>query len=357
MFAKCNRFQRVGSALAILASCVALCGISSKNGEDSHPVDPPSYLPWYTAVPSPLSSAYVSIGGAWGAANFYNTHETPDEVPGTGILNSGQCLFICYGAPGVPSHHYLDYGNDVNPGSPGTSDTHHGAPNDCSPCAAGIRNNAFSVTVEVNPPPTGGPYFLSLDGGGNFAFLGSLYSGAAVVAGAGTGTAEPSPTPGSLVSHTGAGKGDVLLGSGSDYAKCDYGETSTGTLTCSKPLLVAVGSTSAGLSASGVVWAMGGVQPNSASAGGSGGYAPEAFSIGLATPHPQILSGSCTVTGSGTCTFPNSFGFADTTYNCGVSAQGATPTAASYVRTSASSITIYTSTLVSSVTFSYICMR
>ncbi len=112
-----------------------------------------------------------------------------------------------------------------------------------------------------------------------------------------------------------------------------------------------------GINAAAVVWAMGGAQPNSTSFGGSGGYAPEAFPLGLATPHPQILSGSCTITGSGTCTFPNGFAFPDTTYNCTTSAQGTAPTAESYSKTSDSSIVIYFASAGTSVALSYICIR
>jgi hypothetical protein len=110
-----------------------------------------------------------------------------------------------------------------------------------------------------------------------------------------------------------------------------------------------------GINASNTVWAVGGVQPNSASAGGSGGYAPEAFPLGVDAQHPQILTGSCTVTTpSAACTFPNSFAFGDTSYNCAISALGTTAPADSYARTSMTQITIYSSV---NSTFSYTCMR
>jgi hypothetical protein len=115
-----------------------------------------------------------------------------------------------------------------------------------------------------------------------------------------------------------------------------------------------------GVNSSGTLWAAGGVQPDSASAGGSGGYAPEAFPLGAAAQHPQILSGSCTVTGpSGACTFPNSFAFASSTYTCAVTSQGAVPVTASYQNTSNTSITIYYSAGATppSAVFSYICTR
>jgi hypothetical protein len=87
----------------------------------------------------------------------------------------------------------------------------------------------------------------------------------------------------------------------------------------------------AGINGSAVVWAAGGVQPNSSTIGGSGGYAPEAFPSGSPEPHSQILSGSCAVTGASTgCPFPNSFAFTDTSYGCTISAQGSSPATDSY---------------------------
>jgi hypothetical protein len=78
----------------------------------------------------------------------------------------------------------------------------------------------------------------------------------------------------------------------------------------------------------------------------------------VAEVHPQMLSGSCTGTGPGsvTCTFPNSFAFLDTTYNCTVTAQGIAATSVSYAKTSTTQITIYFGTT-ATVTFSYICIR
>ena len=103
----------------------------------------------------------------------------------------------------------------------------------------------------ASPEPTNSGYFVSIDGSGNFAVANNLYAAAAIIAGAGRGTphGEPSPNPvpsfipGSLVSYTGttstgAGEGDILLGDASDYVKCDYGETTATTLTCSEPVSV-----------------------------------------------------------------------------------------------------------------------
>ena len=58
----------------------------------------------------------------------------------------------------------------------------------------------------------------------------------AVVAGTADGTPAPSPSPGSLVSHTGSGSGEFRLGAATDYATCDYGETSHDVLTCDIPV-------------------------------------------------------------------------------------------------------------------------
>jgi hypothetical protein len=307
------------------------------------PTPTPSYIPWYTAVPSPVSSAYAAVQEAFGAGNLYNSGGL---YPGTGILQntSGACYFICYGAPGQQSHHMLAYGNDFEtPGPMVTgSYTTQGAPDDCgSTCPGDIPNQVFSVTFHDSSPPNGG-YFVALDAKANFAVYNNIIAGGAVIAGAGDSTPEPSPSAGSLVSYagtnaSGGGEGEVLLGSSGDFVKCDYGQTADKVLTCNQQLAVTKG-----------------VQPN----GTSGGYAAETFPLGVAEVHPQMLSGSCTGTGPGsvTCTFPNSFAFLDTTYNCTVTAQGIAATSVSYAKTSTTQITIYFGTT-ATVTFSYICIR
>ncbi len=373
-----SSLKSLAIALGVVASIVSVFGGAktgigrAESAELAQIGAPPSYLPWYgatpTPTPSPIAGAYAAIGGAWGAGNIYNTGSSPVETPGTGMLESGLCHFACYGAPGIVSHHALAYGNDVDP-STTHSYTHNGAPDDCTPtsppapesgCPGGIKNQVFSVTVDI-VSPTPGPFFVALDGNGNLGLLHHLYAGAAVIAGAGSGATAPVPsfTPGSLVSHTGTGKGDLLLGSSGDFVKCDYGETTVGAFTCNQPFIVGSGSISAGFStsASGTAWAEGGVQPHSTMTGGSGGYAPEAFPLGAATPHPQILSGSCTLSsGTGICTFPGAFYFADTAYTCSVSTQGTGPLAPSYAATSATTITIHSGSLTPK-TFSYICME
>jgi hypothetical protein len=328
--------------------------VASSKGppERQPPADPGGYLPWSTS-PSPLPavSAYVGIGGAWGAGNMYNTATnsfTPAQSPGTGVLATGKCYFICFGAPDVASHHYLVYGNDLSSGSPGTSYTHQGAADDCFPkCPGRISNSVFGITVDIRENDS----FLTIDGNGNVAVQANLYAGAAVVAGA--SSAAPSPLAGSLVSHTGAGEGDFIFGNAGagNYVKCDFGETTPSTLTCDAPFMVSVGAAQSGLNGAGVAWATGGVQPN----GTSRAYAPEVFPSGAPTPHPQIASGGCTFVGSATCSFLDGFSFPDTTYTCDVTAQATVPVAGGYTKSSSSAITIYTNSPTLTATFSYIC--
>ncbi len=206
---------------------------------------------------------------------------------------AGACYFICYGAPGIAARHMLAYGNDVD----SESFTSQGAPDDCglvSKCPGGINNQVFSVSAHLSPQPSNGGYFIAVDGGGNLGVTNNIIAGAAIVAGAG---------------------------------------------------LVNPGLTS------GITSLSGGIRPN----GATGGYAPEAFPSGAANVDPKIVSASCTsLAGSTvTCTFPNSFSFSDSSYNCTVTAQGSTPIAVSYVKNSASQITIHFAT---GGTFSYICM-
>jgi hypothetical protein len=355
------------AATLLAAVAIALLGVStnasrskgsataSREPLTARANDPGGYLPWSSAPsPLPMISAYVGIGGAWGAGNTYNTATNafmPTQAPGSGMLDTDQCYFVCFGTPAKASHHYIVYGNDIS----STFFTHLGAADDCghgqfSSCPGGINNQVLGVSVDSEPDP----YFAAVDGRGNVGVLAGLYAASAVVAGA--SSTAPTPSAGSLVSHTGASEGDVLLGStgsGNDV-KCDFGETQLSTLTCNEPLvIVGSGATSAGINGSGVVWATGGVQPN----GSSGGYAPEAFPLGVATAHPQMLSGSCTVTGSAMCTFPNHFAFLDSTYTCTVTAQGTTALATGYANDSATQITIYTGSPVATENVSYICIR
>ena len=147
----------------------------------------------------------------------------------------------------MASHHYLAYGNDINPtttAAPG-SFTHHGAADDCNQddsflCPGGVSNKAFGVTVMVSPLPTAhSAYYVALDTNGNLGLLTNPYAGAAIVAGAGAGN----PEPGAIaeqwlasVLHRQLATGELLLGSSASSVRCDYGETSAGNLTCNSPL-------------------------------------------------------------------------------------------------------------------------
>jgi hypothetical protein len=318
-----------------------------------------NYVTWYNTPspwPSPITSAYVGIGGALGAGNIYNTATNGHGTAGTDILGTGLCAFLCYGARGVASSNVLAVGNDVSSPSP-NSFTTLGAPDDCTTssapfCPGGITDEVFAIEYYASSSSTPVVY-VAIDRHANFAVASGLYAGAAIVAGASVTSPEPSPSPGSLVSNTStamvANTGDVLLGSVTSYVKCDYGETLAATLSCNKPFVVGSGATSAGINTTGIVWATGGVQPN----GTSGAYAPEALPEGANAVHPKIITGNCSVSGgSGMCTFTN--GFADTSYECTVSAQGTSGAADSYVKMSKSEIVIYSLT---STTFSYMCME
>jgi hypothetical protein len=327
-------------ALAVVLSVAASAKDNAAKGATSliaqAPTPTPTYIFWYPSSPSPwpspIPSANAAINAAFGAGNVYNTGAGGfGSSSGIDILGTGSCNFLCFGARGVASHHVLAYGNDYQTG---VSFTTQGAPDDCATsCPGNVSNQIFSITLQSSPFVNNG-YIASLDGGGNFGIYNNIIAGAAVIAGAGDSTPEPSPSAGSLVSHTGTGKGDVLLGSHGNYVKCDYGETASDVFTCNQPLAATA------------------VQPN----GTSGGYAPEAFPLGIAASHPQLLSGTCNSTGgmSTLCTFPNSFAFADTTYNCTVTPVGTTAAAVSYAKTSTTQITIYAAL---TATFSYICIR
>lgn len=330
----------------ILVLClVSITGMRGATGRltAASLLDPPNYLTWYTPPPAspwpaPIPSAYAGIGGALGAANMYNA------TSGLGMLGVAptRCYFVCYGGPGAASHHFLAYGNDVNTGGSTASYTHHGAADDCNvppKCPGGIRNQVFAVTANVTPAPFTDAIFASVDGSGNFGVLANLYASGALVAGAGIGTPAPFPThrPGALVSFVGISpaRGEVLWGSETQFARCDYGEATRLVLTCNQPVVISSG----------------GIRPNDV----AGGYVPETLPNAAATPNPTILSGTCSVSGSSSCAFPGGFSFPDTSYNCSVSAQGTTPIAATYAKTSVTEITINSSLSVTTP-FSYICM-
>jgi hypothetical protein len=333
--------RRIAISVAVLAAAlVCIDAQAHKIGAGrllaQAPTPTPTYIFWYPSSPSPwpspIPSANAAINAAFGAGNIYNTGAGGfGSSSGIDILDTNLCNFLCFGARGVASHHVLAYGNDYQSG---VSFTTQGAPDDCgSSCPGDVANQIFSITLQSNPFVNNG-YIVSVDGKGNLGVYDNIIAGAAVIAGAGDSSPEPSPTAGSLVSHTGSGKGEVLLGSSGNFARCDYGESASGVLSCNQPFAAQA------------------VQPN----GTSGGYAPEAFPLGVAAAHPQILSASCAPSGgtSTVCTFPNSFAFADTTYNCTLTAQGSTPTTVSYTKTSTTQITVYSGV---SAAVSYMCIR
>lgn len=156
------------------------------------PTPTPSYIPWYTAVPSPIPSAYAALGAAFGAAYLYNTLGTA----GTGVLNTGGCNFICFGSPGVTSHHMLAYGNDIDPTGL-SSYTSQGAPDDCgSSCPGDIRSQVFSITAHSDTSLPNSGFFVSVDGNANLGVYNNIVAGAAVIAGAGDGARSRHPIPG-----------------------------------------------------------------------------------------------------------------------------------------------------------------
>jgi hypothetical protein len=333
--------HRVGSAKVVLAALRVPPTIVAQAGTPT-----PGFIPWYYISPSPwptpVASAFAAIGGAFGAAYIYNSGTNPLNTasPGSNFINNTTgCYFLCYGTPGQSAHHVLVYGNDVT----STSYTSQGAPDDCDRpmfhhCPGGVFDQVFSITVTASGVPNLG-YFAAMDGNADWGVFGNLRAGGAVIAGTGVTMPEPSPIPsGALVSYGGSGKGYLLLGSSADYLTCDYGVATAGALTCNKPLIIASPS--------------GGIRPN----GSSGGYAPEVFPNGLPTSHPTMVSGSCLVSGPTLCTFPNSFSFPDTGYNCTATAQGSSQPGSSYVKSNATQITLY-STSVSGITYSYICIE
>lgn len=221
-------------------------GTAAGGGKGSVPTQPdgrllaqvatptPGPLYWYynnAPTPSPYPSAWAAINGAFAAGNIYNTGTAPggfgSPPSGLKVLNTGLCDFLCFGAPGHPSHHVLAFGSDYN----AYSFTHQGAASDHS--VAGILNQVYAVAVFVSGSPDE-LHYVAIDGNGNFGVDNNVIAGATVVAGQANTNPYPSPTPGggSLVSHTGAGTGELLLGDSANYVRCDYGETTTSVLTC-----------------------------------------------------------------------------------------------------------------------------
>jgi hypothetical protein len=146
------------------------------------------------------------------------------------------CNFLCFGARGSKSPAVFVFGNDVSP----TAMTLLGAPDDCSTlCPGGVSNNIFGITLFQE---TGTSYVGAVDGNGNFGILKNVLAGSTVVAGEAKASPYPYPSPtangGSLISVTGVGTGELLLGDSANYVRCDYGETTPSLLTCNTPVTI-----------------------------------------------------------------------------------------------------------------------
>lgn len=206
-----------------------------------------SYIPWFyhptQTWPTPIPSANAGIEGAFAAGNFYNTAGGFgfDNRSGLKMLQTGLCNFVCFSEPGQQSHHLVAFGSDAS--SDATAFSHFGAAKNCDPtCPGNVNNAAFGITLAPTPRPTSSGHYFAVNYLGDLGVASKIDAGAAVIAGAGDGVAGstpyPSPSSGSLVSHTGSAQGDVLLGDASNYIKCDYNETNPGSnsLTCGAPL-------------------------------------------------------------------------------------------------------------------------
>ncbi len=193
---------------------------------------------WYyntiTPTPSAIPSGWAAINGAFAAGNIYNTGTAPggfgSPPSGLGVLKTGLCNYLCFGAPGQQSHHALAFGSDYT----AYSFTHQGAANDHN--VASIKNQVYAVSVYVSASPDE-LHYVAVDGNGKLGVDSNLIAGSTVVAGQANTHPYPSPAPagGSLISHTGAGTGELLLGASANYVRCDYGETTMSVLTCNEP--------------------------------------------------------------------------------------------------------------------------
>ncbi len=203
------------------------------------PTPTPGPIYWYhenAPTPSPYPSAWAAINGAFAAGNVYNTGTGGSgSSNGLGVLNTQLCNFLCFGTPGSASPAVFVLGNDVD-NINHTSLTILGAPDDCTThCPGGVPNSVYGITFYENSSYS---YFAAVDSLGNLGVYRDVRAGQTVVAGQANTNAYPSPTPGALVSHTGAGTGELLMGDSANYVRCDYGETTTSALTCNAPVTV-----------------------------------------------------------------------------------------------------------------------
>jgi hypothetical protein len=145
------------------------------------------------------------------------------------------CNYVCFGERGTKSHHALAFGSDYN----AYAFTHQGSAHDHT--VASIWNQLYNVSTSVSEEPGKvTEHYLAIDDTGNLGVQNNLIAGSTVVAGEANTNPYPSPTPGggSLISHTGAGTGELLLGDLTNYVRCDYGETTATVLTCNAPVTI-----------------------------------------------------------------------------------------------------------------------
>jgi len=301
---------------------------------------PGGYIPWFTTTPTPIPNAYAGIENAFAAGIIYNTGSGgTGSQSGISIAQTNDCNFLCFGKQGTASVRVLMFGNDRN----ANSYTEIGAPDACSPnCPGEVTDQAFGISIfaspSPNPTPTNLGNFLAIDGAGNLGIASNVAAGGAIVAGAGDGdptgpTPYPPPSPGSLVSRTGSGTGDVLLGDSSNYVKCDYGETTPGSVTCGAPFWSAV-STSA----------LPGPVPPCYQNGGAACYSTfhsvkNTGGLGITTSGFCTSNTWCSLSGN-TITLSASAVFADTYYACSLSSSSATKLSLTVNAQTTSSFTI-----------------
>lgn len=279
----------------------------------------PGPIYWYynnAPTPSPYPSAWAAINGAFGAGNIYNTGTggSGSAPSGLDIVNTNLCNFLCFGARGTKSPGVFVFGNDVSP----TALTLLGAPDDCSTlCPGGVSNNVYGITLFQE---TGTSYVGAVDGNGNFGILKNVIAGSTVVAGEANASPYPSPTAsgGSLISVTGAGTGELLLGDSANYVRCDYGETTPSLLTCNAPVTI----TAPLMAAKSATSATGPVPPcydhNGTACGGAFHIVKNASDPGVTTNGNCVANTWCILSGN-SIALSSAAEFTTSNYTCALS--------------------------------------
>src|ERR1700729_1235114 len=311
------------AAIVVVAADANGAGLRRVSPDVLAQVATPTPIPWFAAVPTPIPGAYAGIEDAFAAGNVWDTGSLGFfHRPGLEMLQTGLCNFVCFDEPGHQSHHIVAFGSDFTPTpGPGTTPafTHFGAASNCAPtCPGYVNNQAFGLTLAPTPRPTNSGFYVAVDYEGDLGAASNVGAGAAVIAGAGDGIAGsrpyPLPSSGSLVSRTGSGEGDVLLGGSGNYIKCDYGETNMGSLTCGSPFWSAVSRSSpAGPVAP--CYQNGGTACNS-----TFHIVKNAGDLGITTlsPPPCANNTWCSLTGNVISLSSNAV-FANNNYNCSLS--------------------------------------